>query len=84
MYDALKTDQVDALIAGLLIDLTRLKDVHYSQPYFNAGLVLVSDKGLTRMEDLPGHSLAYEFGSEADTRGADLAAAHPAVRDAPV
>ncbi|MBI1258811.1 MAG: transporter substrate-binding domain-containing protein [Chloroflexi bacterium] len=68
LYDALKTDQVDALVAGLLIDLTRLNDVHYSQPYFNAGLVLVSDKGLTRMEDLPGHSLAYEFGSEADTQ----------------
>ena len=68
LYDALKTDQADALIAGLLIDLTRLNDVHYSQPYFNAGLVLVSDRGLKRMEDLPGRSLAYEFGSEADTQ----------------
>ena len=67
LYDALKADQVDALIAQLPIDLTRLEDVHYSQPYFNAGLVLVSDEGLTRMEDMPGHSLAYEFGSEADT-----------------
>ena len=68
LYDALKSDQVDALVAGLLIDLTRLNDVHYSQAYFNAGLVLVSDKGLARMEDLPGRSLAYEFGSEADTQ----------------
>ncbi|MEO8395503.1 MAG: ABC transporter substrate-binding protein [Chloroflexota bacterium] len=68
LYDALKSDQVDALVAGLLIDLTRLNDVHYSQAYFNAGLVLVSDKGLSRMEDLPGHSLAYEFGSEADAQ----------------
>lgn len=67
LYDALKADQVDALIAGLTIDLTRLEDVHYSQPYFNVGLMLVSDAGLTRMEDMPGHSLAYEFGSEADT-----------------
>jgi ABC-type amino acid transport substrate-binding protein len=68
LYDALKSDQVDALVAGLLIDLTRLNDVHYSQAYFNAGLVLVSDKGITRMEELPDHSLAYEFGSEADTQ----------------
>ena len=68
LYDALKTDQVDALVAGVLIDLTRLNDVHYSQAYFNAGLVLVSDKGLSRMEDLPGHSLDYEFGSEADAQ----------------
>lgn len=68
LYDALKSDQVDALIANLPIDLTRLKDVHYSQPYFNAGLVLVSNEGLTRMDDLPGRRLAYEFGSEADTQ----------------
>jgi len=53
---------------GLLIDLTRLNDVHYSQPYFNAGLVLVSDKGLAQMAELPGHSLAYEYGSEADAQ----------------
>jgi len=68
LYDALKSDQVDALVAGLLIDLTRLNDVHYSNAYFNAGLLLVSDKGLSRMEDLPGHSLAYEFGSEGDAQ----------------
>lgn len=67
LYDALKADQVDALIAGLTIDMTRLENVHFSQPYFNAGLVLASDQGLERMEDLPGHSLGYEFGSEADT-----------------
>ncbi len=67
LYDALKTDQVDALIAGLTVDLSRLDGVHYSQPYFNAGLVLVSEDGLARMEDLPGKRLAYEFGSEADT-----------------
>ncbi len=71
LYDSLKSDQADALIAGLTIDLSRLNDVHYSQPYFNAGLVLVSDKGLTTMGDLPGHSLAYEFGSEADTQARD-------------
>ncbi len=67
LYDVLKTDQVDALIAGVQIDLTRLNDVHYSTPYFNAGLVLVSDQGLTSMNALPGNRLAYEFGSEADT-----------------
>ncbi len=67
LYDALKTDQVDALIAGLSIDLTRLRDVHYSQPYYNAGLVLVSANAIEQMEDLPGRRLAYEFGSEADS-----------------
>lgn len=70
LYDALKTDQVDALIAGLIIDNSRLRDVHYSQPYFNAGLVLVSDNAIERMEDLANYddaSIAYEFGSEGDS-----------------
>jgi ABC-type amino acid transport substrate-binding protein len=67
LYDALKTDQVDILIANVLIDDTRLNDIHYSQPYFDAGLVLVSDRGITQMSQLPGHKLAFEFGSEADS-----------------
>ena len=67
LYDALKTDQVDALIAGILIDDTRLNDIHYSQPYFDAGLVLVSSREISDMSQLPGHRLAFEFGSEADS-----------------
>jgi ABC-type amino acid transport substrate-binding protein len=66
LFDSLKTDQTDALIAGISVDLTRLKDVHYSQPYLDAGLVLVSATGFTHMEDLSAHRLAYEFGSEAE------------------
>lgn len=67
LYDALKTDQVDVLIAGILIDDTRLNDIHFSQPYFDAGLVLVSNRGVNDMAQLPGRKLAYEFGSEADS-----------------
>jgi polar amino acid transport system substrate-binding protein len=66
LYDSLKTDQADAVIAGVSADLSRLRDVHYSQPYFNAGLVLVSGGNYTHMEDLQGKRLAYEFGSEAE------------------
>lgn len=67
LYDALKTDQVDALIAGIVVDDTRLNDIHFSQPYYDAGLVLVSNRGIHEMRQLPGHKLAYEFGSEADS-----------------
>jgi polar amino acid transport system substrate-binding protein len=67
LYDALKTDQVDALIAGIVIDDTRLNDIHFSQPYYDAGLMLVSNRGIREMQQLPGHKLAYEFGSEADS-----------------
>lgn len=66
LYDSLKTDQTDAVIAGISADLSRLRDIHYSQPYFNAGLVLVSGAGFTHMEDIPGKRLAYEFGSEGE------------------
>lgn len=68
LYDALKADQVDILIATLTIDPLRLADVLYTRHYFNAGLVLVSplSQPLESMSDLSGHALAYEFGSEAD------------------
>lgn len=69
LYDALRADQVDVLISALIIDPTRRDAVAYSEPYFNAGLVLVSERSgkVSAMEDLPGHSLAVEFGSQAQT-----------------
>lgn len=67
LYDALKTDQVDVVIAGLQpryhLDGTA---AIYSRHYFDAGLVLVSGAGYEDMRDLPGLALAYEFGSPAD------------------
>ncbi len=68
LYDAVKTDQVDLLISELLIDPSRTGDVLYTIPYFNAGLMLVTDGNapIATMNALSGHSLAYEFGSEAD------------------
>jgi len=68
LYDSLKADQVDLVISALLIDLSRMGEVRYTQPYYNAGLMLVSDANnpVNSMRDLPGRSLAYEFGSEAD------------------
>jgi polar amino acid transport system substrate-binding protein len=69
LYDALRTDQVDVLISALIVDPTRGDAVVYSRPYFNAGLVLVSSRSgaVREMEDLPGRSLAVEFGSQAQT-----------------
>ncbi len=67
LFDALTTDQVDVLISALPIDLARSGAVHYTQPYFNAGLVLVSTGAYTSLRDLPGHRLAYEYGSTAES-----------------
>jgi polar amino acid transport system substrate-binding protein len=67
LYDSLRNDQVDAVISALPIDPTRMGEVRYTVPYFNAGLVLVSaDPRMENMADLGNHSLAFEFGSEAD------------------
>jgi ABC-type amino acid transport substrate-binding protein len=68
LYDSLKADQVDVVISALLVDPARTGDVRFTRHYFNNGLVLVSsmDRPVNRMDDLPGHALAYEFGSAAD------------------
>lgn len=69
VYDALLADQVDLIISQLTIDPLRTADVRYTRPYYNAGLVLVSnaDMALESMHDLAGRSLAYEFGAQADS-----------------
>ncbi|MEZ4667414.1 MAG: transporter substrate-binding domain-containing protein [Anaerolineae bacterium] len=66
LYDALKVDQVDMLISALPIDYSRSNEVLFTVPYFNAGLELVSQsENISGMRDLSTHSLAFEFGSEA-------------------
>lgn len=68
LYDALTTDQVDVLLSALRVDPNVTHRVRYTRAYFNNGLVLVSPVNdlLTEMENLPGHALAFEFGSPAD------------------
>lgn len=68
LYDALKTDQVDIVIAGLEpVYHIDGNDAIYSRHYFDNGLVLVTDNpDITSMHELPGHQLAYVFGSPAD------------------
>ncbi len=68
LYDSLKADQVDILISALTIDYSRSGDVLYTVPYYNAGQVLVTDSQhpLANMNEVSGHSLAFEFGSEAN------------------
>lgn len=69
LYDAIKVEQVDIVIAALTPDPLRTAGVIYSVSYYDDGLVLVSpaDQPINAMELLSGHALAYPFGSEADT-----------------
>ena len=67
LYDALLTEQTDVLISALVVMPERTKDFAYSEPYFNAGEILIVQPGENNIEDmmdLNGSSLAVELGSQ--------------------
>jgi ABC-type amino acid transport substrate-binding protein len=68
LYDALYNANVDLVISAIQPEAWRMSDTLYTRAYFDAGLVLVvpSEHTVTAMSDLPGHSLAFAFASEAD------------------
>jgi polar amino acid transport system substrate-binding protein len=74
LYDALQAGRVDAVISGLPYDERRTRDVIYSQPYFNAGQVLVVpavdaaawDVDADLPASLTGRRVAVEWGSLGD------------------
>lgn len=66
LYDALTTGQVDVLLSALVIMPERTKDIAYTIPYFDAGLILIvptSNANIKGMDDLEGHSVAVELGA---------------------
>lgn len=72
LFDAVMAGQVDAAISALPAEPRFARDVAYSAPYFEAGLLLViraEDAGIQRVEDLAGKRLAVEVGSAGDAQG---------------
>jgi polar amino acid transport system substrate-binding protein len=66
LYDALATGQVDVLISALVIAPERTQDFAYSEPYFNAGEILIvrqEETEIASMEDLHGRTLSVELGA---------------------
>ena len=65
LYDALLTGRVDVLASALIIDETRTKEFAYSEPYFNAGEVLVVSVGssIRDQADLANGVVAVELGA---------------------
>lgn len=69
LYDSLITGKVDLLISALRVEPARHDDVRYTQPYYDNGLVLVSEAGATLDPDeLTGKRIAYEYASSADSQ----------------
>jgi len=66
LYDALATEQTDVLISALVIVTGRTRDFAYSEPYFNAGEILVMPSGssIVEMPDLSDRRLAVELGAQ--------------------
>lgn len=66
LYDALATNQADVLISALVIAPERTRDFAYSDPYFNAGEILIvpaDEVEIIEMADLNGRILAVELGA---------------------
>ncbi len=75
LYDALLARRVDIIISGLPYDPRWTQDVAYTRNYFNAGQLLATHAGETtinKIEDLAGHTVAVEWGSQADMEGRRL------------
>lgn len=75
MFDALYTGQIDLIVAALRPDTNRSKQVFYSQPYFDAGQVVV---GLNHqlpihLDDIAGQRVAVEFATAGDLATRPLA-----------
>ena len=65
LYDALLTRRVDLLLSALVIQPERARDFAYSDPYFNAGQILIVPAGsaIEEAEDLEGSVVAVELGA---------------------
>jgi len=73
LYDVLRVGQADATISALPIDPVKLALWAYSEPYFEAGQVMVKPIKPVGSPKTPRVSLAIEYGSEADTVARSLA-----------
>lgn len=85
LYDALDTGQVDVLLSALVIQPERTRDFAYSEPYFNAGqlLLLPAGSAVRSVADLPGRVVAVELGAEGHVLATEYARRLPNLTIAP-
>ncbi|MGR6835649.1 basic amino acid ABC transporter substrate-binding protein [Syntrophomonas erecta] len=66
LIPALNTSKIDVAIAGMTIDEERKKSVDFTEPYFDAGLIIAvsnDNEEITTVEDLKGKRLAAQTGT---------------------
>jgi ABC-type amino acid transport substrate-binding protein len=68
LADAVMAGKADVVISAFPLDERLTEDVRYSQPYFEAGLVMVTqeDSAITSSDQLPDATVAVEWGSQGD------------------
>ena len=74
LMDAVHLHRVDSALSALPVVPHRTRDVSFSDPYVEAGLVLVVPEtgGLQGIEDLRGRRVAVEWGSNGDVEARAL------------
>lgn len=74
LLDAVAAHQVDAAISALPIQPERTEDVRFSEPYVQAGIVLVVPRAsqVREVADLDGLRVAVEWGSQGDAEARRL------------
>lgn len=67
LYDALRVKRCDLILSALPYDRTMTRDVLFTQPYFDAGQVLlvrVEETSVASLADLAGRRVGAELGTE--------------------
>ncbi len=70
LYDALKSDQFDAILSALPYDATKTEDVRFSHSYFDGGpriVVRETDNSVKGYTDLADKRIGVELGSSGDS-----------------
>lgn len=79
LIPALKTKRIDMIVAAMTITEERLLEVNFSDPYYNAGQVIVvraDNTDINSVEDLKtGRKIAVQLGTTGDLTAQELVAA---------
>lgn len=87
LIDAVWASKVDSVISAMPLQPQFGEDVTFSQPYFEAGLVVVvpaAGDAPTSLEDLAGRLVAVEWGSEGDVQARALRRRLPTLQVLPL
>jgi len=81
LIPAVDTGNIDCVIAAMTIDEERAKKVDFSEPYFDAGLIIAvrsGTTGITTTEDLKGKRIAAQVGTTGAAEANKIKEADPA------